>query len=532
MFKQKKPKPTMISPNESIKSLDVKIKEISKELSYKLFDEHANSDDLTQYYLDYKIKLTRLLLEKANALIKYGNFLRACANYYSSIELTGSYFARTQLRFDIQQTRSAIGENGIDITCEISPMNALEYFLHGLQALSGIGLEHPNEKLAFLYFNKGAEMADKTTTTLASARCCYMLGRLYAEGRGVKQDYSQAIAHYDKAYYPHLYNHNWRVSLGRMHEHGYGVPQDYSKAVKLYHNGAAYDFPCALTNLGMMYVKGHGINQDYKKAVACFQKAAYQEYPEAQYRLAWMYIHGRGVDQNYNKAIGLFNEAAHQGYADAQFQLGVMFAVRWMVDQDNEQAHLWFETYINNIGLSQIRKAEKKIITDFFNRLLKKTSCFSESYMDCLIRAKSLELQVGENNTQAIFIIYQLLKSLDYNKLRASLKGMGEAINNQFRQEDYVNQLISFCSLPKQSSTPFLFKASIKKNDQRYQLTIKVLSYLATHSNDMERVNHHFINIDNLEPAKLISTFSNVLSYLKPYLKKNEFDVSLIPLRQ
>jgi TPR repeat protein len=60
-----------------------------------------------------------------------------------------------------------------------------------------------------------------------------------------------------------------------MYENGKGVTQDYSEAMKLYHLAADYQgYPAPLYALGSMYAKGHGVAQDNVRAYVWYSIAA------------------------------------------------------------------------------------------------------------------------------------------------------------------------------------------------------------------------------------------------------------------
>jgi TPR repeat protein len=61
-----------------------------------------------------------------------------------------------------------------------------------------------------------------------------------------------------------------------MYANGKGVKQDYKKAVEWYQKTADQGYVTAQYNLGLMYENGKGVKQDYKKAVEWYQKAADQ----------------------------------------------------------------------------------------------------------------------------------------------------------------------------------------------------------------------------------------------------------------
>ena len=71
-----------------------------------------------------------------------------------------------------------------------------------------------------------------------------------------------------------------------MYENGRGVPQDYAEAVKWYRMAAEQGTPNAQGSLGMMYYKGQGVPQNYAEAGTGFGKGAGHGKAYAQYYLA------------------------------------------------------------------------------------------------------------------------------------------------------------------------------------------------------------------------------------------------------
>jgi hypothetical protein len=62
--------------------------------------------------------------------------------------------------------------------------------------------------------------------------------------------------------------------LGNMYEHGRGVPQNYAEAVKWYRKSAEQDDETSQNILGEMYRDGQGVPQDYVQAHMWFSLAA------------------------------------------------------------------------------------------------------------------------------------------------------------------------------------------------------------------------------------------------------------------
>ena len=102
-----------------------------------------------------------------------------------------------------------------------------------------------------------------------------------------------------------------------MYADGKGVAQDYVEAVKWYKLAAEQGVANAKNNLALMYENGQGVVQDYAEAVKWYKLAAEQGDTRAQFNLALMYGKGQGVVQDYISAHMWFNLAAAQGYKDA-----------------------------------------------------------------------------------------------------------------------------------------------------------------------------------------------------------------------
>lgn len=67
-----------------------------------------------------------------------------------------------------------------------------------------------------------------------------------------------------------------QVNLGIMYEFGKGVAQDYYEAVKWYRLAAEQGEAIAQYNLGYMYEYGRGVAKDYTQAMRWYRQAADQ----------------------------------------------------------------------------------------------------------------------------------------------------------------------------------------------------------------------------------------------------------------
>ena len=62
-------------------------------------------------------------------------------------------------------------------------------------------------------------------------------------------------------------------TLGNMYEKGRGVQQNYAEAVKWYRKSDCTD---GYHNLGLMYARGRGVQQNYAEAVKWYRKGRRQ----------------------------------------------------------------------------------------------------------------------------------------------------------------------------------------------------------------------------------------------------------------
>lgn len=106
--------------------------------------------------------------------------------------------------------------------------------------------------------------------------------------------------------------------LGIMYENGVGVKQNISTAVEWYQKAATKGIAEAQYRLGRLYYVGKEVKRDPKKAAEWFNKAAEQGVGQAQFYLGKMYLKGDGVPRELRKARRWLHLAADRGIADAK----------------------------------------------------------------------------------------------------------------------------------------------------------------------------------------------------------------------
>lgn len=102
-----------------------------------------------------------------------------------------------------------------------------------------------------------------------------------------------------------------------MYGEGKGVPQDYAEAIKWFRKAAKQGDAGAKYNLGVAYGAGVGVPQDYAEAVKWYRKAAEQGDAKAQNNLGAMYFKGEGVPRDFVQSYFWFSLAASSTSGDA-----------------------------------------------------------------------------------------------------------------------------------------------------------------------------------------------------------------------
>jgi uncharacterized protein len=135
--------------------------------------------------------------------------------------------------------------------------------------------------------------------------------------------------------------------LGAFYYEGRGVPQDYKEAVKWYRKAAEQGLAGAQGDLGLMYRIGKGVLQDYKEAIKWYKKAAEQGNSIAQGDLGVMYVMGQGVIQDYVMAHMYFNIAVVSGNEGAIKGRGIIEEqmTRSQLERAQYLAREWMRTH-------------------------------------------------------------------------------------------------------------------------------------------------------------------------------------------
>eukprot|EP01083_Nonionella_stella_P175662 612425_1 len=152
----------------------------------------------------------------------------------------------------------------------------------------------------------------------------YQMGRLQMYGlRGVEHNPQAAVDNLRGA--ANVGNAPAMALLGHMYLEGNGVKQNNETAFRYFSLASAKGDPMGQNGLGYMYEHGIGTERDLAKALKEFQRAANRNDPDAQFHLASMYYNGQGMDRpDFSEAYKYFTKAGKNGHTAALFNLAVM----------------------------------------------------------------------------------------------------------------------------------------------------------------------------------------------------------------
>ncbi|WP_120496037.1 SEL1-like repeat protein [Kiloniella sp. EL199] len=148
----------------------------------------------------------------------------------------------------------------------------------------------------------------------------YSLGKLYETPEyGSKPKYLEAIKWYEAAA-------NQGVAaaqnnLGRLYAQGKGIKADRAKAVGYWRMASESNHPMAQYNLGLALFRGEGVAQNFERAVFWFHQSANNNVSGAQYALGEVYRLGLSVPVDNEVAEKWYRAAEKNGSRSAADRL-------------------------------------------------------------------------------------------------------------------------------------------------------------------------------------------------------------------
>lgn len=260
--------------------------------------------------------------------------------------------------------------------------------------LDGLGIPKDESKAAEHFAKALRAFLDKLPSEKKPAYMQYRIGKMFQQGYGTEQDYSEAAFWFQES--ADLGNQYAAYSLASLYYYGNGVEQDYHRAFELYRFAAekgnayaqyqlaqmlsegigtvkhvspaqewyrkAYNGFLAIENnmaddklyyrLGQMNLNGVGTEVDLDKAKKYFEMADKLKNTNAAFGLGKLYLREDYYGYNPIKAVDYLEKAAHAGNSYAQFFLGKLYLQDEMIGIDTASAlkHLWAAVDNENVG--------------------------------------------------------------------------------------------------------------------------------------------------------------------------------------
>ncbi|MBR2147467.1 MAG: SEL1-like repeat protein [Muribaculaceae bacterium] len=233
-----------------------------------------------------------------------------------------------------------------------------EYSL-GFCYYNGYGVEENNDE-AFRWFKIAADKGN--------SKAQYYTGKCYFNGWGVDKDKTEAVRWYRMAAEQGESEAQFR--LGDCYSLGWGVVENKVEATKWFRKAAEQGDARAQCELGTAYHLGaeYGVEENEEEAIKWYKKSAEQDCAYAACCLGDIYFSkGNSLEGSqayeayaqsiewYKKAIELDRDEEEEGdvyyslsslsYGEAAYNLGEMYYYGRGVEEDEEEAHSWYEEY-------------------------------------------------------------------------------------------------------------------------------------------------------------------------------------------
>lgn len=135
--------------------------------------------------------------------------------------------------------------------------------------------------------------------------------------------------------------------IGELFNQGLGVKQDTREAAEWYRLAAKQGDAHAMASLGLMAIDGRGVPKDSVAGRDWLEKAAARAEPSAAYNLALILL-GTGGEAAIDRAASLLKVAASAEIGDAQHDLGVLYSRGQGVAKSPEEAVRWYARAARN----------------------------------------------------------------------------------------------------------------------------------------------------------------------------------------
>lgn len=189
----------------------------------------------------------------------------------------------------------------------------------------------------------GAALGAQGPQLIAAAQMYgqFALGKLYETGKGVPQDYLEALAWYTRS--ADLGNTKAMLKLAVIKREGLpGIAPDLEGSTSWLQRAAETGNIAAMNELGRAYQGGVGIIPNQQEAARWFEQAAAGGSIAAEYNLGQLYKTGIGGQPDYVRAVQHFQNGANAKDAPSMLALGDLYAGGQGLPRDPVQAHAWY----------------------------------------------------------------------------------------------------------------------------------------------------------------------------------------------
>lgn len=182
-----------------------------------------------------------------------------------------------------------------------------------------------------------------------------LLGEIYNQGLGVRQDTTQAAQWYRLA--AERGDAHAMASLALMSADGRGLKKDTAAARSWFEKAAALGEATAAYNLALIALSA-GSDADIARAAALLRVAADAELGDAQHDLGVLYARGKGVEKNPEEAAKLYIRSAKNGSIAGEVELAIaLFNGDGIPKNEAQAARLFRRAALRGNAIAQNRLA-------------------------------------------------------------------------------------------------------------------------------------------------------------------------------
>ena len=186
--------------------------------------------------------------------------------------------------------------------CHYQGIGTVQNYEKAFELFSELARDSSNRKVRF-YDDTGnfnEQHFEITNNSPLKKLAIFIVGKCYADGKGVSQDYNKAFEYFKKS--AELGYTEAMANVGAYYWQGKGVEKDYDQAFYWCLKAAESGNVTAMNTVGKIYYLDSGSHKDYERAVFWFEKAANALNVDAMKNLAIMYKNGEGVAKNLKKS--------------------------------------------------------------------------------------------------------------------------------------------------------------------------------------------------------------------------------------